>query len=76
MSTLRIDATPEIIEAMRRLQETMDRLQIEAQAIRFGARAQAGVDGAWKWDGAGWAEPDNGDGQQHTPEDQQNLPES
>ena len=59
MSTQRIDAAPEIVEAMRRLQDALDRLQLEAQAVQFGARAQAGVDGAWKWDGAGWVEPDN-----------------
>lgn len=54
--TPRIDAPPRITDAMRKLQEALDRLQTEAQAIQFGARAALDVPDDWQWDGAGWRE--------------------
>ena len=57
MSDQRIIAPPRIADAMRRLQETLDRLQMEAQAIQFGARAALDVPDSWQWDGDGWSAP-------------------
>lgn len=51
-----ITAPERIIDAMRKLQETLDRLQMEAQAIQFGARAALDVPEGWQWDGSGWSE--------------------
>lgn len=55
----RISAPPRIADAMRKLQETLDRLQMEAQAIQFGARAALDVPDSWQWDGDGWSAPDS-----------------
>ena len=52
----RIAAPQRIVEAMRKLQETLDRLQMEAQAIQFGARAALDVPDTWQWGGDGWRE--------------------
>ena len=52
----RIDAPQRIVEAMRKLQEAADRLQVEAQAVLFGAAAALDVPDGWQWDGGGWIE--------------------
>ncbi len=59
MDSERIDAPARIVEAMRRMQEALDRLQLEAQAILFGAMAALDVPDGWQWDGSGWKAPDN-----------------
>ena len=55
----RIEAPQRIVDAMRRLQEAADRLQLEGQALQFGARAALDVPEGWQWDGSGWKAPDN-----------------
>jgi len=57
MDPKRIGAPTRIVEAMRRMQEALDRLQLEAQAIQFGARAALDVPDGWQWDGSGWRAP-------------------
>lgn len=55
----RIDAPAKVLDALKRAQETIDRLQAEAQAIVFGAAIGLGVPETWRWDGTGWRPPDN-----------------
>lgn len=55
----RIDAPAKVLDAIKRAQETIDRLQAEAQAVLFGAAAGLGVPDNWTWDGRGWIAPDN-----------------
>lgn len=53
----RIDAPAKVLDALKRAQETIDRLQAEAQALLFGASAGLAVPDDWQWDGRGWAAP-------------------
>lgn len=53
----RIDAPAKVLDALKRAQETIDRLQAEAQALLFGASAGLAVPDGWQWDGQGWAAP-------------------
>lgn len=55
----RIDAPAKVLDAIKRAQETIDRLQAEAQAVLFGAAAGLAVPDDWQWDGRGWIAPDN-----------------
>lgn len=55
--TERIDAPQRVLDALKRAQETIDRLQAEAQAIVFGAAIGLGVPDNWTWDGRGWIAP-------------------
>ena len=57
----RIGAPQRIVEVMRKLQEAADRLQVEAQAVLFGAAAALNVPEGWQWDGGGWKAPDKPD---------------
>ena len=65
----RIMAPVSLLDALRPVQERIDRMRGEIEAALFGARLALEVPDEWVFDGAGWVEPDNG-------EDQQNLPES
>jgi len=69
MKPERIEAPAKLLDALKPVQEQIDRLSAELRAAVFGARLALGVPDDWFYDGAGWVEPDNG-------EDQQNLPES
>lgn len=53
----RIDAPTRVLDALQRAQETIDRLNAEAQAILYGAAAGLDVPSSWRWDGTGWAAP-------------------
>lgn len=57
--TQRIDAPQRVVEAIKRADEAMQRIQAEAQAIMYGAMAALDVPDGWQWDGGGWREPDN-----------------
>lgn len=54
----RIDAPAKVLDALKRAQETIDRLQAEAQALLFGASAGLAVPETWRWDGTGWRPPE------------------
>lgn len=56
MDTQRIDAPQRVVEAIRRADEAMQRIQAEAQAILYGAMAALNVPEGWQWDGSGWSE--------------------
>lgn len=53
----RIDAPQRVLDAINRAQDTIDRLQAEAQALVFGAAIGLGVPDGWVWDGRGWHPP-------------------
>ena len=55
----RIEAPQRVIDAMKRAQEAMERIHLEAQAIQFGAMAALDVPEGWQWDGSGWKATDN-----------------
>jgi hypothetical protein len=57
MDQQRIDAPVKVIDAIKRAQETINRLQAEAEAVLFGAHAALDVPAGWQWDGRGWAAP-------------------
>lgn len=53
----RIDAPTRVLDAIKRAQDAIDRLQAEAQALLFGAAAGLNVPDGWQWDGRGWVAP-------------------
>ena len=55
MEQQRIDAPARVVEAVKRTQETIERLNAEVQAALFGAHAALDVPSGWQWDGRGWA---------------------
>lgn len=61
MEQQRIDAPVKVLDAIKRAQETIDRLQAEAQAVLFGAAAGLAVPDGWQWDGRGWTAPSAGE---------------
>ena len=55
----RIEAPRRIVEAMENAQRQVERINLEVQAIVFGAAAALDVPEGWQWDGSGWKAPDN-----------------
>ena len=58
-NTTRIDAPAKIIDAVQNAQRTVERINLEVQAMEFGARVALDVPDVWQWDGSGWIAPDN-----------------
>lgn len=54
----RIDAPAKLLERLRPVQEQINRMQAEIQAALFGAQVALDVPDGWRWDGAGWVEPE------------------
>lgn len=54
----RIEAPAKLIERLRPVQEQINRMQAEIQAALFGAQVALDVPDGWRWDGAGWVEPE------------------
>lgn len=55
----RIDAPRRIVEAIENAQRQVERINLEVQAMVFGAAAALNVPEGWQWDGSGWKAPDN-----------------
>ena len=55
----RIEAPRRIVEAIENAQRQVERINLEVQAIVFGAAAALDVPEGWQWDGSGWKAPDN-----------------
>ena len=55
----RIDAPRRIVEAIDNAQRQVERINLEVQAMVFGAAAALDVPEGWQWDGSGWKAPDN-----------------
>lgn len=62
MSENRIEAPQRVIEALKRAQETINRLQSEAEAMLFGVREALNVPDDWQWRDGGWEKPEQSDG--------------
>jgi hypothetical protein len=58
MTTQRIDAPAKIIDAVQNAQRTVERINLEVQAMEFGARVALDVPEVWVWDGSGWVAPE------------------
>ena len=56
----RIKAPRRIVEAMENAQRQVERINLEVQAMVFGAAAALDVPEGWVWDGAGWKAPEDG----------------
>lgn len=56
--TQRIEAPARLIDRLRPVQEQINRMQAEIQAALFGAQVALDVPDGWRWDGAGWVEPE------------------
>lgn len=54
----RIDAPRRIVEAMETAQRQVERINLEIQAMVFGAAAALDVPDGWQWDGSGWRAPE------------------
>ena len=55
----RIDAPQRIVDAIENAQRQVERINLEVQAMVFGAAAALDVPDGWQWDGSGWKAPDN-----------------
>ena len=55
----RIDAPRRIVEAIENAQRQVERINLEVQAMVFGAAAALNVPDGWQWDGSGWKAQDN-----------------
>ena len=55
----RIDAPQRIVDAIENAQRQVERINLEVQAMVFGAAAALDVPEGWQWDGSGWKAPDN-----------------
>ena len=56
MSEQRIDAPRRIVDAIENAQRQVERINLEVQAMVFGAAAALDVPEGWQWDGSGWTE--------------------
>ena len=56
MSEQRIDAPRRIVDAIENAQRQVERINLEVQAMVFGAAAALNVPEGWQWDGSGWTE--------------------
>ena len=56
----RIEAPRRIVEAIENAQRQVERINLEVQAIVFGAAAALDVPEGWQWDGSGWSAPEKG----------------
>ena len=52
----RIDAPRRIVDAIENAQRQVERINLEVQAMVFGAAAALDVPEGWQWDGSGWTE--------------------
>ena len=52
----RIDAPRRIVDAIENAQRQVERINLEVQAMVFGAAAALNVPDGWQWDGSGWTE--------------------
>ena len=52
----RIDAPRRIVDAIENAQRQVERINLEVQAMVFGAAAALNVPEGWQWDGSGWTE--------------------
>lgn len=59
METQRIPAPPRIVESVQQAQRTVERINLEVQAMLFGASAALDVPDGWTWDGSGWVAPEH-----------------
>ena len=59
MSEHRIDAPQRIVDAIENAQRQVERINLEVQAMVFGAAAALNVPDGWQWDGSGWKAQDN-----------------
>lgn len=55
----RIDAPRRIVDAIENAQRQVERINLEVQAMVFGAAAALDVPEGWQWDGSGWKAPDD-----------------
>jgi len=55
----RIDAPRRIVDAIENAQRQVERINLEVQAMVFGAAAALNVPDGWQWDGSGWKAQDN-----------------
>ena len=55
----RIEAPQRIVDAIENAQRQVERINLEVQAMVFGAAAALDVPDGWQWDGEGWKAPDN-----------------
>lgn len=63
MSENRIEAPQRVVEALKRAQETINRLQSEAEAMLFGVREALNVPDGWQWRDGGWEKPEESAGE-------------
>ena len=52
----RIDAPRRIVDTIENAQRQVERINLEVQAMVFGAAAALNVPEGWQWDGSGWTE--------------------
>ena len=55
----RIEAPRRIVDAIENAQRQVERINLEVQAMVFGAAAALDVPEGWQWDGSGWKAADN-----------------
>ena len=53
----RINAPQRIVDAIENAQRQVERINLEVQAMVFGAAAALDVPEGWQWDGSGWVAP-------------------
>lgn len=53
----RIDAPERIVKVIEDAQKQIERINVEVQAMLFGAQAALDVPDGWVWDGHGWIAP-------------------
>jgi hypothetical protein len=59
MNEQKINAPQRITDAIEKARETIDRINLELQAMLFGASAALDVPDGWTWDGSGWVAPEH-----------------
>ncbi len=59
MTDKRIDAPKRIVDTIEQAQRQVERINVEIQAMLYGAAVALDVPEGWQWDGAGWIAPDN-----------------
>lgn len=59
MNEQKINAPQRITDAIEKARETIGRINLEVQAMLFGASAALDVPDGWTWDGSGWVAPEH-----------------
>lgn len=57
MTDKRIDAPKRIVDTIEQAQRQVERINVEIQAMLYGAAAALDVPEGWTWDGTGWIQP-------------------